>query len=242
MINVDKLTPDYYYKNSRDFQFLGRLYEVLYNSLLVDIDLIKELVVSDNMDTTMVDLALYTLGFEPKHDYTNVNLLKLAQIFKTVMKYKGTKFAIECCINLLLRSQNIVSNYKVEIPTIDNVGIRTENNFDEMYTLNIYLPKIVKGSILLDDLFDYILPSGYIYNIFFTDLDKLDDNTTTTTTNDNYKIKLGSNNSKLFGQLYSSQDLDITIDNDENTNRTFTTNVVNASSTDKDGTISEQES
>ena len=229
MIKVENLTPDYYYKNSRDFQFLGRLFEVLFNSLLTDIDLIKEMCMSDNMDLTMVELTLYTLGFEPKHDYTNINMLALVQIFKTMMKLKGTKTAIEYAVNLLLRSQYITDEFKVEIPTIDRLGIRssTETNFDELYTVKVYLPTGVKGTILLEDLFDYILPSGFTYNIYFTNLTDLALKSNFTTS-DAYEIKYGKNDTTLFGQLFSTKDL-----NNDDANKTYSTVVVNADSIDE---------
>ena len=58
MISVQKYTPEVYYNNSRDFQAIGRVCEVLYNYILMNIDNMIGLPISDNTNTTLLDLAL----------------------------------------------------------------------------------------------------------------------------------------------------------------------------------------
>lgn len=228
MIHIDKLTPEVYYKNSRDFQFLGRTLEVLANSIYTDSSLIKELSGSDNMDKSMVELLLYTLGFKPKHDYTDINLLKLAQIFKLIMRVKGTYRAIEDCIYLLLRSQDITDPFKLIINTLNLGGIRHETNFNEIYTIELHLPTSIKDTTLIEDLFDYILPAGFTYNIFFSDITITEYDLQFNSTGD-YRVQYGYNSSILFSQLFTEQLIneDLT-----SVNRTYTTVVTNSDSVD----------
>ena len=58
MIKVQKYTPEVYYKNSRDFQAVGRVCDVLYNYILMNIDNMTGLPISDNTNPRMLELAL----------------------------------------------------------------------------------------------------------------------------------------------------------------------------------------
>ena len=40
MIKLQDMTPDVYYNQSRDFQFIGRLYDIVLNSVKTNADLI----------------------------------------------------------------------------------------------------------------------------------------------------------------------------------------------------------
>lgn len=73
------------------------------------------------------------------------------------MQNKGTKKAVEDCIRVLLQSQNISKEFNVE-DVLDA-------NKKKTYELDIYIPYELKDIALLEDMLDYILPTGYIYNI-----------------------------------------------------------------------------
>ena len=73
MIRLQDLTPDVYYRKSRDFQFIGRLYDVVLNSVKTNADLINILPVSSlQQDQKLTELLLLTLGFQSKHKYNLV--------------------------------------------------------------------------------------------------------------------------------------------------------------------------
>lgn len=222
MINVNKLVPTAYYDNSRDFQTLGRFCELLYNYMFTNTNLVLNANVSDDTNLSLIDLALHTLGFFQTHEYTNVDLLMLAQIFKYIMKVKGTKSAIEYSVYLLLRSQSIEIKPVVDIKTISKKSYRPSmdsKQLSELYTIDLWLPKNVKDSIMIEDLFDYILPAGFVYNIYYSDIKP-----TTTSQKydfvDNVEKDLWSNSSKQLGQINSNNDL----------NRTYHSVVANSDS------------
>ena len=221
MIEVDKLVPTSYYENSRDFQVLGRLFEMVLNYSKTNADLVLGTIVSDNMNLELVELALYTLGFFKKHNYPNTDLLILAKIFKSIMKIKGTKSAIEYCVYLLLRSQHIEEEFELTINNLVDTTRDVTKDCNELYTIDLRLPTKVKDTILLDDLFDYILPAGYTYNIYYTLL-------STTTLKDIYKTTAdvtfasGNNSLAIFAGVYSTET--------DNKSRTYRTVVVNKDS------------
>jgi len=162
MIKVKDLVPSIYYDNSRDFQFLGRSFEVVYNYVKTNVDLMTDLPLSSNSDLSMINLLLTTLGFEKRHEYNAVDLKKICSVFSELVKLKGTKKAVELAVSTLLNSQNIDSDFEV-------IDVYDENK-NKLYMYNIYIPIELDDRILLEDLFEYILPVGYTYNFIYTSL------------------------------------------------------------------------
>lgn len=79
MIKTQTLTPEIYYKQSRDFQFFGRLYDVLFNYLKTEIDLIRSFPLNNTQDTSFLELLLRTLGFGNMREYQTNQLIGLAR-------------------------------------------------------------------------------------------------------------------------------------------------------------------
>ena len=79
MIKTQKLTPEVYYKESRDFQFFGRLYDVLFNYLKTETDLIRSFPLNNTQNTIFAELILKTLGFRNLREYQLDQLLAVAK-------------------------------------------------------------------------------------------------------------------------------------------------------------------
>lgn len=156
-MKVEKLTPEVYYSQSRDFSYIGRLFEVLFNYMKTGADSVMFNRDSPNIDATTIELLALTLGFESKHKYTTRDLIYIISSFSDLIKKKGTKESINTAIRLLINSQKIKINNIVDfIGTIPTTG---ENQF----ILDIKIPAQLTGTVLLEDLFDYILPAGMLY-------------------------------------------------------------------------------
>lgn len=80
MLKTQQLTPEVYYKESRDFQFFGRLYDGVLNYLKTEIDLIKAFPLQNTQDTAFVELLLKTLGFRNLRQYQTEQLIGLASV------------------------------------------------------------------------------------------------------------------------------------------------------------------
>ena len=152
-MKVQNLVPEIYYKDSRDFSFIGRLYEILFNYLNTATDLVGSSLYDTNSET-LIDLLCYKLGFEVKHKYINSDLLSVCKSFVSIMKKKGTKSAIEESIQILLNSQYLDNDYEVLIDR-------------DTCNIGIGLPVSIQDTVLLEDLFDYILPAGWTYNLYY---------------------------------------------------------------------------
>ena len=150
-MKVQNMVPEVYYKESRDFSYICRLLEVIINHLKTNADLVGSNLNTIDSDDLLNSLA-YTLGFKPKHKYINKDLINVCSNFTNILRNKGTLNAIEECIKIMLNSQYIIGDYVI----LED----SKNCFIE-----IGLPSSTKDIVLLEDLFDYILPAGWIYSI-----------------------------------------------------------------------------
>jgi len=184
MIRTKELVPELYYDFSRDFQFLGRALDVVFNYAKMNTDLLTGNPLSANLDDSLVLLATRTIGFETKHQYNAQDLRNICSVFSSIIKDKGTESAIKRAVQTLMNSQNISGYYDVKV-----VNKATEAG-DVDYTIKIYIPSGLKDLILLEDLLDYILPAGYDYRFIYGQTGKPLKNTISVETNINkYNIK-----------------------------------------------------
>ena len=150
MLRTKELVPEIYYNQSRDFQFIGRLFDIVFNYSKNNIDLMS------NDDVKLLNLLARTLGFETKHQYNTEDLQAICNVFIDLVRAKGSYESIKNACKTLISVQNI-SGY------LDVVDDKDENG-NKLYTLSIYIPGELTDLILLEDLFNYILPAGYDYN------------------------------------------------------------------------------
>ena len=157
MIKLENMTPEVYYKQSRDFQFIGRLYDIVLNSVKTNIDVINNLPINNSLDNGLSDLLTLTLGFKSKHNYSTQQLLALGTAFSIILREKGTKKAIQTAIGVLLNAEGIIDDLR---------------NFDDYlyvdmtnYNIDIYISSKLSDFSLLNDMLEYILPAGMTYRL-----------------------------------------------------------------------------
>ena len=145
LIKFQDLTPEVYYKRSRDFQYIGRLFDLVLNNAKMNTDIISSLPLNPDMDPRLLDLLAFTLGFKSKHEYNTKQLAALCSIFPFVLRNKGSKLAIETACNALLNAEGITKGASIEVSN---------------QTVSIFLPSELSDLNLLKDLLNYILPAG----------------------------------------------------------------------------------
>ena len=145
LIKFQDLTPEVYYKRSRDFQYIGRLFDLVLNNAKMNTDIISSLPLNPDMDPRLLDLLALTLGFKSKHEYNTKQLAALCSIFPFVLRNKGSKLAIETACNALLNAEGITKEALIEVKN---------------QTVSIFLPSELSDLNLLKDLLNYILPAG----------------------------------------------------------------------------------
>ena len=148
MIKLQDLTPEVYYKQSRDFQFIGRLYDLVLNSVKTNTDMISDIPSSDTAGTGMIDLLALTLGFKPRHNYNVKQLGAICSIFPIILKNKGNILALKLACDAILHAEGITDEPTVMIDK------------DNLYDIKIFISQHISDVTLLNDLLDYILPAG----------------------------------------------------------------------------------
>lgn len=161
MIKSQNLVPNIYYKESRDFQLFGRIYDIIFNYAKTNIDLMENFPINNYTDSKLIELLARTLGFNNKLSYRNDDLNAICNVFITLMRNKGSLKAIESLVNTILNVSNINKKSKV---TLD------ETTSYPLVVINI--PDVISNPEikLLEDVLDYILPIGVCYNIKTTTL------------------------------------------------------------------------
>jgi len=164
MINLYHKTPQVYYDDSRDFQTIARVLEILSNESKTEIDLIRECPFSKNVDIRLLSLLAKTIGFDNKHKYNESEFRAICSSFVEIMHNKGSIRGIELTIETFLAAQGIRGRYQI-VYAGDNVR-----------SLTIVLPVNVSSTTLLEDVFDYIMPAGQEYTFLYADIaGKVDD-------------------------------------------------------------------
>lgn len=160
MIKLQDYTPEVYYRESRDFQFIGRLYDLVLNYVKTNADLIYSLPLSDNSDNQFIDLMTMTLGFHAKHKYTSQQLKAICSVLSNILRNKGTIRALTIACDAIFHAEGIQGQFDYKL---------TDNNTN----IIIYLPQELADTTLLNDLFDYILPAGMSCQIIKTYSEKV---------------------------------------------------------------------
>ena len=145
MIKLQELTPSVYYEQSRDFQFIGRLYDIVLNYVKTNADNLYTLPIGKNMDEKLLNLLAFTLGFQSKHQYNSKQLLAICSVLPLILKNKGSLNAILIAVNSILYAEGI--NQALDYEFKDN-------------NLVLYLSPDLSDLTLLKDIMIYILPAG----------------------------------------------------------------------------------
>lgn len=154
MIRLQDYTPEIYYKESRDFQLLGHLYDLVLNYTKTNVDLLSSLPISDNSDDQFLELMAMTFGLKPEHHYNSLQLRALCRVFPEVIKNKGSIKSIITICTALFHAEGLDQAFSYDFSDPDS---KTE--------LNLYVPQNFNDIVLLNDMLSYVLPAGMSCNI-----------------------------------------------------------------------------
>ena len=156
MIKLQNYTPEIYYKESRDFQFIGRLFDLILNSVKTETDLLYNIPLSANSDEKLLELLAMTLGFKPKHQYNARQLKAVCSVFSEVLKNKGSIKSIQIACQALFSAMDISQGLDYDF---------TPNTAEDKTELNLYIAQDFGDITILKDLLSYTLPAGMSCNI-----------------------------------------------------------------------------
>ena len=158
MIRLQDLVPNVYYEKSRDFQFIGRLFDIVLNSVKTNSDTLYNLPSGKNKDERLLNLLAFTLGFQPKHHYNSKQLEAICSVLPLVIKNKGSLNAIIIATNAILHAEGLAQPLSYSVAPGESI--------------TLYLPTQLSDLTLLSDLMNYILPAG-LYCNFVKEISKV---------------------------------------------------------------------
>lgn len=146
MIRLQDSTPRVYYEQSRDFQFIGRLFDIVLNSAKTNADCVNTLPLDKDMDDRLLNLLALTLGFSHRRRYNSKQLAAVCSVLPTIMRNKGSVYGITVAVNAILQAEGLTQplDYSIE----------------EGQLLTLYLPTDLRDLTLLKDVMSYVLPAG----------------------------------------------------------------------------------
>jgi hypothetical protein len=112
---------------------------------------------NNKADPKLTELLALTLGFKVKRNYDQDQLYALVAALPRILKYKGTKTAIDMAGNALLAASGASGKFKSE----------TSEDSDEVSKgeIRVTFPVGLIDISLFTDLLDYILPAGMVCHI-----------------------------------------------------------------------------
>lgn len=149
-------------KESRDFQLLPRLDDLLFLGEHFDINTILELNNPKKCKNIYLKYLAEKVGFYTDKYIPDKVLINIISAFKTAIKNKGTQLGVEQAVNAIFKAENSVESTKI----VHVKGFNETNNYYEQYTINIYTPIKIINEIALREFLKYIIPAGYNYNIY----------------------------------------------------------------------------
>lgn len=146
MIKLQDLTPEIYTKQSRDFQFIIALYDIVLNHIKTNAANLYQLPIGKNMNEQLLNLLSLTLGFKATKNYNSKQLLAICSVLPEILKNKGSINALIISANALLAAEGInqALDYSIE----------------PKKSITLYLSQQLTDLTLLKDLLDYVLPAG----------------------------------------------------------------------------------
>ena len=160
IISMHNNVPDIY-NTSRDFQLLEKLYDLTFNSSSIDAQSIEDVTSTQNIRSNLIPLLAKKLGWFSNKDVDTEGWRQMLLAFPYLVKYKGSKKAISGAIHLFLNINGIQTE-----PIIEFVG-KSEDAEEEEYVVKIKIDSSVVDTTLLEIVFEYILPVGWLYRIDF---------------------------------------------------------------------------
>lgn len=172
IFRLSEHVPDVYIKESRDFQLLCNVADVLFGSLKFSIDSIRQIVDTPNCDELLLPLLQTKLGFFTDKTYSAKDTRLILSAFKYLVRNKGSILGIIQAVYLFLRSEGITATCKVEI-----------GDSEDKHTIHIRIDQVFSNFDMLIDILRYIVPTGY-----FIKFEYLPENNIKTTLEDNNSI------------------------------------------------------
>lgn len=149
MFRTQEHVPEIYVNKSRDFQLLCRAYDIIFGGMKYNIDSLHHSSNTVEMNNVLLPLLKSKLGFFSTDSLPEEQLRILLAAFPTIVRDKGSKSSIIEAVNAWFKINQMVGE-------LVNVDIDPE-----AFKITLYIDSKSIDTRLLDEIFAYILPTGY---------------------------------------------------------------------------------
>lgn len=164
IIQIEKLVPDEYVEQSRDFQLLGRLFDCVANMAKINADTIPFMLNTTLINDTYLELLKTKVGLIQDLDLTDDELRYVLQAFPYLIRRKGSMSAIKEMLNMCLKIFNINATFRIERST----GNTVINNITlDEHSFAIGIDTVLKSDALIRILAKYLMPPGFFLYIYY---------------------------------------------------------------------------
>lgn len=161
--------PQVYVAESRDFQMLCNVFDLMNNGVKFDIDTIKSLSDSIRCPERLIKYLQHKLGFYSNVKMSDDTLRTILKCFPYLVKLKGSRRGVVESICVFLTTLGINGKQKIEVNN-HNTNDGPCGNY--VIVLNIEHKSL--DVTILKEILRYILPTGYIVKYsFFQSVDLL---------------------------------------------------------------------
>lgn len=150
-------TPEVYSNESRDFQLFGKSLDLITNLINADATAIKYIADTDKIRNILLPLLQTKVGFFSKLNLDYDTLRNLLAVFLTLVKGKGSKKALQQCINAYFKVFNI--NSTVAVMYFDEEA-EAFGRVIGKNTVVLGVDNAVSNIEALEEFFKYIVPAG----------------------------------------------------------------------------------
>ena len=157
LIRTKHNVPQPYVAESRDFQLLTRVLDLVQNSVKFDIDSIVNIIDTRLISSSYLERLKSKLGFFTSKVYDDRTLRIVLSAFPHIIKYKGSEEGVKRCVNTYLNVSGISGGSRVDI-------YNKSGQYDHLVRIGI--SGGVQNIQILKDLLSYVLPSGYMLEIY----------------------------------------------------------------------------
>lgn len=164
--------PEIYPNQSRDFQLLCRAFDLWFNSTKYNVDSVGRVTDTYTISNSLLELLQTKVGFYSNKNISDDDLRYILKAFPSLIKNKGSKLGILQSIYLFLKLKHLDTNIYVNTegtiddPHVIQIGIhrsQAKTSKESIYTTS---DKISVDFTILYEILNYILPTGYILDIF----------------------------------------------------------------------------
>lgn len=164
MFRIQDNVPEVYINESRDFQILARISDILFSGIKYDIDSMVNILDATLVKDRMLQLMCTKVGFFPKIEIDSQVLKYIIASFPYIIKNKGNELGIKYAVNAILKAENNPENEGEPIIDTINKSDPLGQNRDP-YTVYIYSTISIYNKNALKEILKYVLPAGYSYKL-----------------------------------------------------------------------------